>query len=621
MTFRSDAEIAAIIATRIDGTICQFNDGAELLLGFSAAEMIGTTNPTVFLDPTEFEAFKLEVRLKYESRSEEQDPLRILAECGGYDAREWVIIPRDGNAFKAHLTLAAVGSGDVAQTNLLWVLRSIEDQKRIETDLSRKNQVLNYAEKITMMGHWQWDTRTNDVTWSRNLYNIFEVDPVQKLTYTTYFSFVHPDDKDFVSKSVERSINDKFFYELLHRIKLESGEVKTIQLLGEVITNSAGDVIELIGTCQDVTEQRMAELKFKGLLESAPDAMVIVNELGNIELINKQAELLFGYSREELIDKPVELLIPSRNHTAHTSHLGRYLRTPITRKMGEGKDLYGINKDGVEIPIQISLSPLRTEEGLLVSAAIRDITKQKKAEHKILESKKGLEVLTRRLTAQNKQLADFAHITSHNLRAPVTNLNALLDFYQNTETEEQKALLFEKFKTVIDHLTQTLNTLIEALKTKNQGVQKMETVVFEEVLKKTKEILSGQILEANCKIITDFSDFPSIQYNPMYMESIFLNLMSNAIKYRSPDRDPEILISSTQTDGVRKLKFTDNGLGIDLKRHGHKLFGLNKVFHRHPEAKGVGLFMTKVQIVSMGGSIFAESQVNEGSTFHINFNE
>ncbi|WP_299385788.1 sensor histidine kinase [uncultured Lacinutrix sp.] len=621
MKVDTNSEITAIIATNKDGIVYQFNDAAEILLGYSSKEVIGLEKAPFFLIEDEFNNFRKDIATRYKENLD-SDPYKLLAKHNGYDSREWTIIKKDGSRFIGHSTLTPLKNEHGENTGFLRMLKNITDQKNIENELLRKNQVLNAAEKISMMGHWQWDTITNSVKWSSNLFNIFEVDTNQTLRFETYFSFVHPEDKATVSASFDKSIKDKVFYDLLHRIKSTSGKTKTIQLLGEVLTDKAGNVIEIIGTCQDVTQQRMAEIKFKGLLESAPDAMVIVNDHGKIQLVNKQAEKLFGYQSQELINKPVELLIPERYSNMHSLYRENFFGMPKTRKMGEeGTDLYGINKDGKEIPIQISLSPLKTEEGLLFSAAIRDITIQKKAEKKILEAKNSLEVLANKLTIQNTQLADFAQITSHNLRAPVSNLNSLLDFYNIAETEDEKVILFEKFETVINHLTETLNTLIKALKSKNEGIENMETITFDDILIKTKEILSGQILKTDAKITSDFSKSPNIEYNKFYLESIFLNLLSNAIKYKSEDRAPEIFIQSVIEDGVQKIVFKDNGLGINLKRHGHKMFGLNKVFHRHPDAKGVGLFMTKVQIESLGGSITVESKVNTGSSFKINFNK
>ncbi|WP_299097065.1 PAS domain S-box protein [Winogradskyella sp.] len=503
---------------------------------------------------------------------------------------------------------------------IFGIFQDISDVKQSEAELLRKNQLLSFAEKISLMGNWQWDVVNNTVKWSSNLYRIFGLDESEmNLTYETYFNFVHPNDKEKVTGFVEKSIAEKKFpNNFIHRIVTSTGEVKTVHLLGEVFEEE-GEVVELIGTCQDVTEQRLAEIKFRGLLESAPDAMVIINHKGNIHLINKQAEYLFGYTVEELVDKPIETLIPNKIMDEFIKYRDGFFKDPKSIRMADKKELIGINKKGGEFPVQISLSPLQTEEGLLVSAAIRDVTLQKRSEQKIINTNESLQILTKKLKRQNTQLADFAHITSHNLRAPVSNLNSLLDIYQNSDDAEERVAIFQKLEKVISHLTLTLNTLVEAIKIKNEDVNK-EDVYFNETLNKTKELLTAQISETEAVITSDFSAVNKVAYNKIYFESIFLNLIENAIKYKSKERKPQIHLVSSIDEGKIVLKVSDNGLGIDLKRHGHKLFGLNKVFHRHPDAKGVGLFMTKLHVESMGGTIKAESNVNVGTTFIINFN-
>ncbi|RTE53351.1 PAS domain S-box protein [Arenibacter aquaticus] len=613
----------AIISTDKDGIIKNFNRGAEALLGYKANEVIGVKKPSVYLLEEEVKKFTKDIAESFGKNAANFNHYSDLAGRELNDTREWTYIRKDGSTFPALCTLSAIKNSEGQNEGFIAVSTNISEIKKVENELLRKNQMLNVAEKITMMGNWQWDTITNVVKWSKNLYSIFELDESQEeLTYDTYFSFVHPDDQKDVTTIVQQSIKDKKFHDFIHRIITKTGKTKTVQLLAEIITNDQGEVIEMIGTCQDVTEQKMAEKKFRGLLESAPDAIVIVNATGKIQLINKQAEKLFGYQTEELHNKPVEILIPARFTTKHTDDRKRFFLTPKTRIMGEGKELYGLKKNGKEIPVQISLSPLHTEEGLLVSAAIRDITKQKLAEQKIIESKENLEIIAEKLRHQNKQLADFTHITSHNLRAPVSNLNALLSLYKEGTNEVDKNDLFNKFETVIHHLTSTLNTLMLALKIESEDLEEdLETIRFEDILHKTKEILSGEIINSGSVIDSDFSKCPKIKYKRIYLESIFLNLIGNAIKYRSHLRTPEICIESALTDeGKAVLTFKDNGLGIDLERHGHKLFGLNKVFHRHPDAKGVGLFLTKTQIKAMGGHISATSKVDEGTTFTINFN-
>jgi nitrate/nitrite-specific signal transduction histidine kinase len=221
------------------------------------------------------------------------------------------------------------------------------------------------------------------------------------------------------------------------------------------------------------------------------------------------------------------------------------------------------------------------------------------------------------LNQTNRRLSDFAHITSHNLRAPVSNLNSLLHIYEISEDPEEKEDIVSKFNTVLSHLNETMNTLVDALQTQHASTKEKELVALDESLSKNLEILGAQIDESKIKITSDFSKINTVLYNKIYMDSIFLNLVSNAIKYRSKKNPAELSITSTIEKGRTVIRFRDNGLGIDLKKHGDKLFGLSKTFHRHPEARGIGLFMTRTQIESLGGTITATSEVNKGTTFQI----
>lgn len=605
----------AIITTDNDGVVNHFNYGAELMLGYSANEIVGFEKPEFYHLEDELLSVKNECG-KANEKLKDFNVYEALTTGKSFDRREWTYRRKDGSILPVELTLTAIKDDNEVQMGYMAVATNISERKKSEYEILKKNQLLLYAEKITMMGNWQWDVVTNIVKWSPNLYNIFGIDEKEypKIDYGSSFKFIHPDDLALVTSYVQKSIANKQFPDNFeYRIITKKGELKIVRLLGEVVVNKKGEVVELIGTCQDVTEQKMAEKKFKGLLESAPDAMVIVDEKRKIQLINKQAERLFGYSEEELLNKSVEILLPNRYHQEG------YFSKLKTRAVGIQEELYGKNKDGKEIPVQMTLSPLKTEEGYLLSAAIRDITAQKEANLKIVKAKDDLELYAKRLTVQNTQLADFAQITSHNLRAPVSNLNSLLYLHRNAENEEDKALLFNKFEKTINSLTLTLNTLVEAVKTKNNESIITEDIDFKEVIFKTQEVLSGEIIKTNAVINTDFSSAPKINYNKEYLESIFLNLVGNAIKYKSKDKTPKINIETKEVNGEIQLVINDNGLGINMSRHGKKLFGLNKTFHRHPDAKGIGLYMTKVQIEAMGGTIKASSKVGEGTNFIINF--
>jgi len=503
--------------------------------------------------------------------------------------------------------------------HVLGISQDVTNQKRIENELVSKNQLLNFAEEISKIGNWQWDLSTNIIRWSANLYRIFEINENDEIIFDTYFTHIHPEDRKMVTTKINNLRKNKIFERVIHRIVLHDGSIKTVELLATVNVDKSGNLIEMIGTLQDVSEQRAQEIKFKGLLESAPNATLILGAGNIVEMINKEAVNLFGYTSEELVGKSVETLIPLRLKEKRAPHKERFLANPKIQKIDIGEDFYMKDKAGNEIPVEVTLGPLRIKGGLIISMVIRDISTERSAERKILKAKNDLELLTKELTAQNHQLADFTQITSHNLRAPVSNLNSLVEIYKMMEDEEDRKELFTKFETVISHLTLTLNTLIEALSAKSHTSLERNDLSFRDTLTKTEEIFTAEIQRTNAVITSDFSEVNSICYHKIYLESIFQNLIGNALKYKSRTHAPQIEVYSKLIDGKVVLSFKDNGLGIDLKKHGHKIFGLNKVFHNHPEAKGIGLFMTKTQIEAMGGKITVNSEVDQGTTFSIHF--
>ncbi|MBT2161422.1 PAS domain-containing sensor histidine kinase [Zobellia barbeyronii] len=613
-----NSESISIFSTDSTGVINHFNKGAELLLGYSASEMEHKESPMTFLPMDEVNKFRRDIALQYGKNPDNFSHYKDLPVENVNDTREWTYIRKDGLTVPVQCTVSSVKDDLGKNIGFIVVSTDISDLKAYQNEILAKNQLLNFAEQMTMIGHWQWNLASESVKWSKNLYTIAEVDTSVQPVFDTFFSLVHPEDQPLIAEVVDDAMRDKKFESVTIRLITTTGKTRMVHIAGVAVTNNQGEVVELMGTAQDVTELKMVEKKLKGLLESAPDAIMIINEQGTIQIINKQTETLFQCSPEELLKEFIEDFIPN---ILPFIKAAKFSNSNNTRQIGVVEELIGLRKNGEEVPISINMGPVEWEGELVISLAIRDITKQKSAERKIIKAKENLEVLAHKLTEQNRQLADFTHITSHNLRSPVSNLNSLLDIYKTTDDEVLKESLFGKFETVINQLTLTLNTLIEALKTKGPHTDEdVEEIEFEEVLSITKDLLAGEILKSGASITSDFSKCSKIKYHKIYLESIFLNLISNSMKYRSKSRKPEIEIKATDLNGNIKLEFRDNGLGIDLEQHGHKLFGLNKVFHRHPDAKGVGLFLTKSQIESMGGTISASSKVDVGTTFTINFN-
>ena len=229
------------------------------------------------------------------------------------------------------------------------------------------------------------------------------------------------------------------------------------------------------------------------------------------------------------------------------------------------------------------------------------------------------ENLMNELTIQNQQLNDFANITSHNLRSPASNITALISTIEENSSVEEYQVIFEMLKKVAQNLNDSLNQLMEVLHIKKNKIIDKELLSFQEIYTKISESLQGEILKTGAIINVDFSEVAQVSYSRIYLDSIFHNLISNALKYRDAVRIPEIVIKTEKKNGAILLHVTDNGLGIDLEKHGHKIFGMHQIFHNHPDAKGIGLFMTKTQIESMKGKITVVSEVNVGTTFTVLF--
>ncbi len=352
---------------------------------------------------------------------------------------------------------------------------------------------------------------------------------------------------------------------------------------------------------------------YKFFFTNSCDLTCIANTQGYFEILNPNWVKVLGYSEEELLENPFLSFIHPEDVHATQLEMEK-LKTLVTT-------INFVNryrkKNGVYLYLDWTTTP-DPVTGKLYAIA-RDITDRIVAEANLKKTKKDLEILTDHLQQQNNQLLNFAFITSHNLRSPVSNLNSLLNFYKESNSNEYKEMLLGKFETVVAHLTATLNELIDALKTQVDLSKERELITFEDVFAKVKETFAGHIIESNARVTADFSKVKNMKYPKSYLESIMLNLVSNAIKYRAVDRSPEIHLQTEIVDNEVVLSVRDNGIGIDLTKHGDQLFGLNKTFHLHPESKGVGLYITKTQVEALGGEISVESEVDKGTTFKVLF--
>jgi PAS domain S-box-containing protein len=351
--------------------------------------------------------------------------------------------------------------------------------------------------------------------------------------------------------------------------------------------------------------------------------MVMIDAEGRIVLVNRQAEQLFGYPRDELLGQSLELLVPERLRSKHPDYRTRFALNPTVRTMGVGRDLHGRRKDGSEFPVEIGLTPIRTEEGLFVLSAIVDITERKRAEHEIRTLNAELEGRVRERTAQleaaNKELEAFSYSVSHDLRAPLR----AIDGFSRIVLEEYAAQLNQEVQGYLDDIranTVQMGRLVDDLlgfsRLGRQPVKK-QTVATGELVRGCLEDLRAQ--QNGRHVEFRLGDLPACQADPALLRQVWLNLLTNALKY-SATRDPAVIEIGYHEvpDGSGRHAYyvKDNGVGFDM-RYAHKLFGVFQRLHRSEDYEGTGVGLAIVQRIvhRHGGTAWAEGWPDQGATF------
>ena len=510
------------------------------------------------------------------------------------------------------------------EENIIGVVLQIDDiTLRVQNEIKHDKLQLLLKEKseIAKIGSWEYNAVTDTLTWSDMTRKIHEVPADYEPTLAKGIEFYKEGySKNTISLAVHKAMVDGEPWSEKLQIVTAKGNIIWIIAAGKALFKN-GEFIGLIGTFQDVNDSVEANNQTKEnakllrtLINNLP-LNVFIKDLDSKKILANKSEVMFcGLEHEsELIGKDdfdfydEETAKSSREEDLYVMQTLQ----PILKK-----ETINVRKDGSVTTFMTSKLPLIGDNGKAkglvgLSWDISDI-KQKEKELRDLINVTSL---------QNKQLINFAHIVSHNLRSHTANFSMLLEFLVNETDAEEKDKIVNMLTEASDNLLETLDNLNEVVAISTNVNLEKKPIILNKKIAAVEKNLSAFLKKNEAQIINTIPDDLKIKAIPAYIDSILMNFITNAVKYKDPERNPIIKLSAEKNKNYTILSIEDNGLGIDLKKYGDKLFGMYKTFHHNSDARGIGLFITKNQIEAMNGKVMVSSEVGKGSTFNIYFNE
>lgn len=453
----------------------------------------------------------------------------------------------------------------------------------------------------------------------------------EELTRLTFQDITHPEDLNADLELFKQLVDGEIpYYHMEKRYFHKNGSIVYIILSASAIRDDAGDILYFISQITDITASKIAEQernrvlsRLQSVLNASTQVSIIGSDPeGNITTFNSGAENLLGYTQEEMLGKTPIVFHVLDEVIQRGKELSREYQTTIEgfetfvhkARLGqhETREWTYVRKDGSRFPVQLTVTAQYDGETIIGYLGIAaDISGIKEAEKNVSE----LLYVTQ---DQNARLKNFAQIVSHNLRSHATNFSLLLDLLEMESPEFKENEIIKMLSTASNNLQETIMHLNEVVQINTANNQAFQNISLSESVEKTLLSISAQILETKATIENKVSKKFTVTGFQAYMDSILLNLLTNALRYRSLKQQCIICIDAIELDDEYiELSISDNGVGMDLEKYGDRLFGMYKTFHNHPESRGIGLFITKNQIEAMGGSIHAESKPNKGSTFYL----
>ena len=489
------------------------------------------------------------------------------------------------------------------------------------TDLLRQQKALDeFEERVALaaeaaqLGAWELDTTSNRIWVSAKVRQLFQFPPDGEISYTHFEQRVHPEDRAARDRVMRRAIQAHSSCETEYRIVLPDGTIRWIGGRARCVSDTKGKPTRLLGVSMDITERKQAEELFQLATEASPSGTLLVDHQSRILLVNAHIEELFGYARDELIGKAVDILVPERFARAYASDRANFFAAPEARAMGEGRELFGRRKDGSEFPVEIGLNPIQTPHGLVVLANVVDISARLAAEEETRRNREQVELLGR-VSLLGEMTASLAHELNQPLAAIVNNAAAAMQYL------EQGRLNPEQLQDILADVVRDARRAHDVMGNVRSAIKKGSAIrgqinlndVVKTVTHMVQPDAAAQLFKMEMSLARDL---PAIEGDPTQIQQVLINLVRNAfdaMHNTPPGRRTVEIVTNHNGEGTISVVVRDYGSGISETAR-DRLF--EQFFTTKEEGLGMGLAIVRSIIEAHGGSVAAENADGGGARFH-----